>query len=216
MLPGDPAAGAVQALAEAGPDDPGWEKLARELEARAPEMEAVATALNGAEGDPASWDRLAEVIAAQVWRPVKFSAADAAINYRRFFTISDLAGVRVEEPEVFEATHALALSLVEEGLVDGLRIDHIDGLRDPKAYARRLRQRAPKLDWLLVEKILAPDEALRADWGADGTTGYEFANLLIGLLASLPAQPGWRVLTPRSPAGGLLRTRWCARPSAMS
>ena len=101
---------------------------------------------------------------------------------RSGWAVSDLAGVRVEDPEVFEATHALILALVEEGLVDGLRVDHIDGLRDPKAYLQRLRQHAPALDYLLVEKIVAPDEALPPEWDVDGTTGYEFANLLTGLL----------------------------------
>ena len=93
--------------------------------------------------------------------PAKFSLANEAINYRRFFAVSDLAGVRVEDPEVFDATHALILALVDEGLVDGLRVDHIDGLRDPRAYLRRLRERAPRLGYLLVEKILAPGEAAR-------------------------------------------------------
>ena len=97
----------------------------------------------------------------QFWRPAKFSLANDAINYRRFFAVSDLAGVRVEDPEVFEATHALILALVEEGLVDGLRVDHIDGLRDPKAYLQRLSAAcAGGPVYLLVEKIVAPDEAL--------------------------------------------------------
>ena len=85
----------------------------------------------------------------QSWRPAKFTLDREAINYRRFFAISDLAGVRVEDPEVFEATHALILALVEEGLVDGLRVDHIDGLRDPKAYLQRLGsvRRGSAISW---------------------------------------------------------------------
>jgi (1->4)-alpha-D-glucan 1-alpha-D-glucosylmutase len=93
--------------------------------------------------------------------------------YRRFFTIDELAGVRVEDPEVFELTHSKTLQLVEEGLVDGLRIDHPDGLADPRGYLERMRDRGVEHVW--VEKILEPGERLR-DWPVEGTTGYEFAN----------------------------------------
>jgi (1->4)-alpha-D-glucan 1-alpha-D-glucosylmutase len=93
--------------------------------------------------------------------------------YRRFFTIDDLVGVRVEDPEIFELTHAKTLELVEEGLVDGLRIDHPDGLADPRGYLERLHGRGARHVW--VEKILEPGEQLR-DWPVEGTTGYEFAN----------------------------------------
>ncbi len=93
--------------------------------------------------------------------------------HRRFFTIDELAGVRVEDPEVFEETHRKLLQLAGEGLIDGLRIDHIDGLADPAAYLERLRERGIELVW--VEKILEGDEQLR-DWPVQGTTGYEFAN----------------------------------------
>ena len=175
-------AAAAEALGEAGPDDPGWASLGRRLAGNTAASEAAAGAFHGRPDDPASWDRLDALIAEQFWRPAKFSLANEAINYRRFFAVSDLAGVRVEDPEVFDATHALILALIDEGLVDGLRVDHIDGLRDPRAYLRRLRERAPRLGYLLVEKILAPGEALPEGWGVDGTTGYEFANLLTGLL----------------------------------
>jgi len=93
--------------------------------------------------------------------------------YRRFFDIGELAGVRVEDPEVFESTHARVLELVEERLVDGLRIDHPDGLANPREYLERLRGRGVEHVW--VEKILEPGERLR-DWPVEGTTGYEFAN----------------------------------------
>jgi (1->4)-alpha-D-glucan 1-alpha-D-glucosylmutase len=93
--------------------------------------------------------------------------------HRRFFTIDDLAGVRVEDPEVFELTQRKALELVCEGLVDGLRIDHPDGLADPRGYLGRLRDEGVQHVW--VEKILEPGEQLR-DWPVEGTTGYEFAN----------------------------------------
>ena len=94
--------------------------------------------------------------------------------YRRFFDISELAGVRVEDPEVFDETHAKILDLVHAGLVDGLRIDHPDGLANPREYLDRLRERGVERIW--VEKILEPGERLRADWPVEGTTGYEFAN----------------------------------------
>ena len=93
--------------------------------------------------------------------------------YRRFFTIDELAGVRVEDPEVFEQTHAKALELVGDGFVQGLRVDHPDGLADPRGYLERLRDRGVRHVW--VEKILEPGERLR-EWPVEGTTGYEFAN----------------------------------------
>ncbi len=93
--------------------------------------------------------------------------------YRRFFDVGELGGVRVEDPEVFEVTHAKVLQLVADGLVDGLRIDHPDGLANPREYLERLRDRGVAHVW--VEKILEPGEPLR-DWPVEGTTGYEFAN----------------------------------------
>ena len=142
--------------ARPAPTIPAGRRSAVGLPATPPRRRLPPAALHGRPDDPASWDRLDALIAVQFWRPAKFSLANEAINYRRFFAVSDLAGVRVEDPEVFDATHALILALVDEGLVDGLRVDHIDGLRDPRAYLRRLRERAPRLGYLLVEKILAP------------------------------------------------------------
>ncbi len=110
--------------------------------------------------------------------------ADDELNWRRFFTISELAGLRVEDPELFEAAHALYFRLWREGLIDGVRIDHVDGLVDPAGYCRTLRQRfeeekrsadAPAGPaWIVVEKILGPGEAMPGDWGIDGTSGYDF------------------------------------------
>jgi len=94
--------------------------------------------------------------------------------YRRFFDIGELAGVRVEDPEIFETTHAKILELVADGLVDGLRIDHPDGLAHPREYLDRLRDHGARHVW--VEKILEPGEPLRSSWPVEGTTGYEFAN----------------------------------------
>ncbi len=136
----------------------------------------------------ASPDRLHKLIQQQHWRPARYSVAADDINYRRFFIVSDLAAVSVERDDVFEHVHRIPLQLVEEGLVDGLRVDHIDGLRDPKAYCLRLRERSPRPIYLVVEKILAPHERLRADWNVDGTTGYEFATAVTQLLTDPTAE----------------------------
>ncbi len=112
--------------------------------------------------------------------------ATSGPGHRRFFDIDGLAGVRVEEAEVFEATHALALRLVADGVVDGLRVDHPDGLADPAGYLRRLRDRGAEHVW--VEKILDPDEQLRPDWPVEGTVGYEFANDVTALFVDPAAE----------------------------
>ena len=111
----------------------------------------------------------------------------------RFFTIDELVGVRVEDPEVFEHTHSKILQLVREGLVDGLRIDHIDGLADPAAYLDRLRRCGVDLIW--VEKILEGEEDLR-DWPVKGTTGYEFANDVTALFMTRRASGSSPSSTP--------------------
>jgi (1->4)-alpha-D-glucan 1-alpha-D-glucosylmutase len=147
------------------------------------EIQPALDAFTGTEGDLESWDALDRLIARQFWRASRFTLDGDAINYRRFFTISDLAGVRVEAPEVFAATHELILRLMRDGVVDGLRIDHIDGLLDPGAYLRQLRDSVDRPFPLYVEKILGPGEDLPPDWPCDGTTGYEFANQAAELLA---------------------------------
>jgi len=116
----------------------------------------------------------------QHYRLVYWRTADERLSYRRFFDITGLIGVRVEDETVFEDAHSLPLNLVNTGRVDGLRIDHIDGLRDPETYLQRLRDRAPQ-SRIVVEKILAPDENLPDAWPVDGTTGYDFLNVLNGL-----------------------------------
>ncbi len=106
--------------------------------------------------------------------------AGAHVNYRRFFDVSSLAGLRVEDGGVFDSVLARALELVDDGTVDGLRVDHIDGLRDPAGFASRLRAEAPTA-WIIAEKILATDERPPGAWPIDGTTGYEFGALLTSL-----------------------------------
>jgi (1->4)-alpha-D-glucan 1-alpha-D-glucosylmutase len=114
-----------------------------------------------------------------------FDIDETTGRWRRFFDIDHLAGVRQEDLEVFEATHRLALELVCSGVVDGLRVDHPDGLADPAGYLRRLRDRGAEHVW--VEKILDPDEQLR-DWPCEGTVGYEFANDLVALFCDPAAE----------------------------
>ncbi|MFL5260286.1 MAG: malto-oligosyltrehalose synthase [Hyphomicrobiales bacterium] len=135
----------------------------------------------GKKGDAESWRALGNLIADQNWRVADFRAAADEINYRRFFNISELAGIRIELPEVFSQAHSLVFRLIEEGLLDGLRLDHIDGLFDPKGYCLKLRETAPRPIYITAEKILGPNEELRPDWQLDGTTGYEIGALLTGV-----------------------------------
>ncbi|MFA9444568.1 malto-oligosyltrehalose synthase [Egicoccus sp. AB-alg6-2] len=124
--------------------------------------------------------RLFTLLLGQHYRLVHWQRANTELNYRRFFDITTLGGVRVEDEQVFADVHRKALELVADGVVDGLRIDHPDGLYDPTDYFRRLREVAPDA-WIVVEKILEAGEPLRRDWPVDGTTGYEFANSVLGL-----------------------------------
>ncbi|MDO9406360.1 MAG: malto-oligosyltrehalose synthase [Polaromonas sp.] len=149
--------------------------------------QAMARALaRFAPGAPGAVPALNEVLARQHYRLSWWRNAAEEINWRRFFEVSDLAGLCVEKDDVFEATHALVFDLYRQGLIDGLRMDHVDGLADPGAYCRRVRARLSALQagrpdglredraWIVVEKILTPGESLPQDWGVDGTTGYDF------------------------------------------
>jgi (1->4)-alpha-D-glucan 1-alpha-D-glucosylmutase len=143
---------------------------------------------------PDGLDALHRLLERQHYRLTWWRNAAEEINWRRFFEVSDLAGVRVEQDDVFEATHALIFRMYAQGLIDGVRIDHVDGLADPGAYCRKLRQRLTGLmaqrpsdlrntkPYVIVEKILGADEQLRPDWGVDGTTGYEFMDQVGALL----------------------------------
>ncbi|MFC8359725.1 malto-oligosyltrehalose synthase [Streptomyces griseorubiginosus] len=123
---------------------------------------------------------LPQLLDAQWYRLGWWRLARTELNYRRFFSISELIGVRVEDPEVFEATHGKVLQLLHEGVVDGLRIDHPDGLADPDGYLLRLHE-ATGGRWTVVEKILADGEHLPASWPVAGTTGYDALRHLDGL-----------------------------------
>ncbi|HKD98981.1 MAG TPA: malto-oligosyltrehalose synthase, partial [Micromonosporaceae bacterium] len=133
-----------------------------------------------------------EVHARQHYRLVAWRRGNSELNYRRFFAVSGLAGVRVEDPEVFADTHAEILRWVSEGLVDGIRVDHPDGLRDPGGYLRRLREAAPGV-WLVVEKILEHGEELPADWPVDGTTGYDALREVCGVFVDPAAEASFAV-----------------------
>jgi (1->4)-alpha-D-glucan 1-alpha-D-glucosylmutase len=123
----------------------------------------------------------------QHYRLAFWRVASDEINYRRFFEITDLAGVRVEDKVVFDATHALARRLAARGGIDGVRIDHPDGLADPREYFERLSRIFPRR-WIVVEKILADHERLPEDWPVHGTTGYRFANVLTGVFVDPGAE----------------------------
>lgn len=130
---------------------------------------------------------LAALIERQHYRLAHWRRANDELNWRRFFSINDLAGVRVENEAVFALTHALILRLYAQGLIDGLRIDHIDGLSDPAGYCHRLRAAMRSADpdrepWIVVEKILAAEETLPLDWQIAGTSGYDFMTQVGGLL----------------------------------
>lgn len=118
----------------------------------------------------------------QPWRLMSWRDAPRDLSYRRFFEITGLVGVRVEDPAVFDDTHRLIMELVHSGAVDGLRVDHVDGLADPKAYLEQLRQQAGPECYITVEKILGKDEQIPADWPISGTTGYEFIESLSDVL----------------------------------
>ncbi|HEX4682555.1 MAG TPA: malto-oligosyltrehalose synthase [Gemmatimonadaceae bacterium] len=120
--------------------------------------------------------RLRALLEVQHYQLAFWRRGPAEINYRRFFDVNDLAALRMEDEEVFTATHALVLRYVRDGMIDALRVDHIDGLLEPRAYLRRLREAAGAATPIVVEKILSPGESLRTDWPVQGTTGYEFLN----------------------------------------
>jgi len=136
---------------------------------------------HGRSDDPGSFDALHELLERQPYRLAYWRVAQDDINYRRFFDINDLAALRQENPAVFDETHRLILSLVKEGKVDALRVDHPDGLFDPRDYFRRLQAACPKPVYLVIEKIVAPFENVHEDWAVHGTTGYRFANVVNGL-----------------------------------
>jgi (1->4)-alpha-D-glucan 1-alpha-D-glucosylmutase len=176
------------------------EIIKRRLERRcqdAPQVLAAVTQavaqINGTPGEPRSFDALDLLLNDQSYRLAFWRVAAEEINYRRFFDVNDLAAIRMEVPEVFDATHRLLFELIGAGAVTGVRVDHPDGLYLPREYFEKLQSRCAdvlglplpvdgRAIYLLVEKILSGSETLRKDWPVHGTTGYEFGKLVAGLL----------------------------------
>lgn len=154
--------------------------------------------VNGTLGEPASFDRLEQLLQSQAYRLADWRVAGDDVNYRRFFDVNTLAAVRMERQEVFDAAHALTFRWLAEGKVQGLRIDHPDGLADPAQYFLRLQQRyqalrqarglPPQALYVVVEKIMAEHEPLPANWQVHGGTGYNFSRLVTGVLVDAGAQ----------------------------
>ena len=149
-------------------------RLCSEKSEVASAIDSVITELN------ASSTRIDALLERQNYRLSYWKTAVQELDYRRFFDINTLISLRMEDERVFEDSHRLILKWVREGVLDGLRVDHPDGLRDPAEYFRRLNSAVPK-GWIVVEKILEPGEALPDDWPVAGTTGYDFLNRLGGL-----------------------------------
>lgn len=180
--------------------------IKRRLERRCTEAPQVQQAIekalaqiNGEPGDPRSFDALDELLNAQSYRLAFWRVAAEEINYRRFFDVNELAAIRVELPEVFDAIHRLVLDFVKSGAATGLRIDHPDGLYLPREYFEKLQQRCAKAlgsalpkdgraIYMVAEKILTGAETLRKDWQVHGTTGYDFANQAAQLLVDSSAE----------------------------
>jgi len=164
--------------------------LAR-LFARDPDLAAAVDAVLAAtSANPTELDGFLE---RQNWRLAYWRIASTDLGYRRFFDVTALCGVRVEDPAVFFATHRLVLGWLAEGRIDGFRVDHVDGLRDPRGYLDRLRAAAPHA-WIVVEKILAPGETLPSSWPVAGTTGYDFMRLCDQAFVAQGAEPVLRGL----------------------
>lgn len=143
-------------------------------------IDANVQAFNGEKGNPESFNLLDNLLSEQLFRLSFWKVATEEINYRRFFNINELICLRAEDEDVFDRTHALIFQLIAEGKVSGLRIDHIDGLYDPTNYLKRLQERTGDL-YIIVEKILSPEEELPPIWSMQGTTGYDFLNYLNGI-----------------------------------
>lgn len=171
------------------------ERLRALLEARPALARALETLLKEINADP---QRLGGLLAMQHYRLGLKRSLSRVVNYRRFCDVNELAALSVEQSEVFDASHSLVKRLVEEGVAEGLRIDHVDGLNDPQGYLERLRALAPKA-WIVVEKILAPGEELPASWPVNGTTGYDFLHAVSGLFVAPWSEPAltriWREFT---------------------
>jgi len=162
--------------------------LRRGLAERARDPAAGRAGIGGTAGRGASFRRLHRLLETQAYRIADWHVAAEEINYRRFFNINDLAGLRIELPELFDATHRFVFGMIERGEVEGLRIDHIDGLFDPARYCAALAERFAEPFFVVVEKILARYERL-PEWPIAGSTGYDFVNQVLALFVD-PAGEG--------------------------
>ncbi|VEE15817.1 malto-oligosyltrehalose synthase [Ectopseudomonas mendocina] len=199
-----------QRFARLGNDDASRAQAAQlcaELAVQAHKVPPLLAGFQG--GDEAAQKRLHALLERQHYRVASWRTAADDINWRRFFDINELGALRVEHRQVFEQTHAKVFELIERGLIDGLRIDHIDGLANPRAYCSRLRRRIRQLRGdapfpIFVEKILGAGEQLPQEWPVDGSTGYEFMNQ-VSLLqhdphGELPLSELWQTLSGRPTA----------------
>jgi (1->4)-alpha-D-glucan 1-alpha-D-glucosylmutase len=168
-------------------------RLCRECPQVEEAIELAIKQIEGRVGETRSFDKLDQLLDAQAYRLSYWKVAAEEINYRRFFDVNDLAAIRVENPVVFDTIHKFIFELLEKRSVTGLRIDHVDGLRDPKQYLTSLQRRYAELVeggsdepglglYLIVEKILSENEKLRSDWPVFGTTGYDFTTDVTQLL----------------------------------
>jgi (1->4)-alpha-D-glucan 1-alpha-D-glucosylmutase len=192
-LPTDESRSEAKAAAKAHLRD-----LAETSQLVAKALDLALRAMDGEPGNPSSFDALHELLDEQVYRLSYWRTAAEEINYRRFFDINHLAAIRIEIPEVFEAAHQLVFKLLASGQVTGLRIDHVDGLWDPRGYLHRLQERYTQLRtlpengkplYLVVEKILdLTRESLPLNWPVHGTTGYDFANQIVQIFTNPSAE----------------------------
>jgi len=146
-------------------------------------LDANIARFNGIPGNPESFSLLDRLLSQQHYRLSFWKVAAEELDYRRFFNINELISLRVEDEKVFRHSHTLIFKLVREGKLSGLRVDHVDGLYDPLGYLKRLRQEAGDL-YLTVEKILGVDEELPSAWPVEGTTGYDYLNILNGIFCA--------------------------------
>jgi malto-oligosyltrehalose synthase/4-alpha-glucanotransferase len=179
-------------------------RLVREAPPAATAIDYALRSYEGKAGDATSYAALHDLLEQQAYRLTYWRVASDEINYRRFFDINDLAALRMEDDAVFEATHRMALTLAVEGKIEGIRIDHPDGLYDPTQYFRRLQERyaqlaggtassedeqgPPRPLYVIAEKIAASHERLPADWAVHGTTGYRYAAVVNGLFVDGAAE----------------------------
>jgi len=143
-------------------------------------LEATLKELNGEKGKPETFTQLDSILSQQNFRLSFWRVANQELNYKRFFNINELISIRVQDENVFRHTHSLIIDLINRGVIDGLRIDHIDGLYDPGEYLQRLRSLSDEL-YVVVEKIMEYEEDLPENWPVQGTSGYEFLNHVNGL-----------------------------------